>query len=385
MMARAASAQPAALGEGRTHVGRSQRLAVVTRVNAMARGRAFAVGRRALAAVMVLAVIGCGSSGSASNQNAQSFAPTHGASAAASSPSQTASTAPMPAGPSPIVAQSMAIEPALATLWETAGPTAERGSTWTPAVDPSGRIWAASSFSNVFWIFDRKGKYQESWGTPGNGEGQFELNAQGAGAGAVTFRPDGGFYVADSGNSRIQQFDKNRNFIKAWGSFGTGDDQFTYPVGIGTDGEGNVYSLDAAQSSIHEFDAHGMFIRTVAENVGPYMAIARDGSVVTFDNTANVLERLAPDGSRTLAVDISQVATFATDIAVTTSGEIFVASSTSGGSAPHDEHLIELDATGKLLHVWPNGGEGIALAPAGDRMYMTLDDRVVVVRAVALP
>ena len=33
-------------------------------------------------------------------------------------------------------------------------------------------------------------------------------------------------YVADSNNDRIQKFDINGNFIKSWGSMGTGDGQF---------------------------------------------------------------------------------------------------------------------------------------------------------------
>jgi len=279
----------------------------------------------------------------------------------------------------------MVLEPALATLWEQAGPAKERGWTWTPAVDPTGRIWAPSSFDNVFWIFDRDGKYLESWGTPGSGDGQFKLNTQGDGFGAVAFRTDGGFYVIDSGNYRVQQFDKNRTFVRSWGSFGTDDGQFALPIGIETDAAGNVYVYDDGPGDVQEFDPDGAFIRTAAEDVGPYMGIGPDGSVVAADHRSTLLVRFAPDGSRTLAVDIGQVASFVTDIAVASSGEIFVASSTSGGAAPEYEHLIQLDATGKLLHVWPNGGEGIVLDPAGDRLYMTFSNKTPVVRALALP
>jgi hypothetical protein len=44
-----------------------------------------------------------------------------------------------------------------------------------------------------------------------------------------------------------------------------------------------------------------------------------------------------------------------------------------------------LDSTGKLLHAWPNGGEGIAVDPKGDRLYETFSDRTPVVRALTLP
>lgn len=351
----------------------------------MTRSRRSAAWRLAPATIVVLALAGCGSTGPPASQAAQGSLPTHSGSPAAPSSTATASAAPASTGPSPIVAPSMALEPALATLWEQAGPAKERVSTWTPALDPTGRIWAASSFASVFWIFDRDGKYLESWGTPGREDGQFKLTDGEGGFGAIAFRPDGGFYVADTGNYRVQQFDKNRTFVRAWGSFGTDDGQFVLPLGIETDGAGNVYVYDDGPGAVRVFNADGKFIRTAAEDVGPYMAVGADGSVVAVAQRSTLLVRFAPDGRRTLAVDIGQVVTFATDIAVSPSGQIFVASSTSGGAAFEYEHLIQLDATGKLLHVWPNGGEGIALDPAGDRLYMTFSNKPPVVRALALP
>jgi hypothetical protein len=48
------------------------------------------------------------------------------------------------------------------------------------------------------------------------------------------------------------------------------------------------------------------------------------------------------------------------------------------------ENLIEVDPTGTLLHVWPDGGEGIAIDPSGDRVDVTAVD-LGAVRAYALP
>ena len=351
----------------------------------MTRFETYAVWRRVAAAIVVLTLAGCASTGPPASQAAQGSQPTQAGASAAPTLTVTSTTPSASAGPPPIMAPSMALEPALATLWERAGPANERGWTWTPAVDPTGRIWAASSFDNVFWIFDRGGNYLETWGTPGSGDGQLKLNTQGIGFGAVAFRADGGFYVVDSGNYRVQQFDKNRTFVRSWGSFGTDDGQFALPIGIETDAAGNVYVYDDGPGDVQEFDPDGAFIRTAAEDVGPYMGIGPDGSVVAADHRSTLLVRFAPDGSRTLAVDIGQVASFVTDIAVASSGEIFLASSTSGGEAFEYEHLVQLDASGTLLHVWPNGGEGIGLDPAGDRLYMTFSDKTPLVRALALP
>jgi tripartite motif-containing protein 71 len=51
-------------------------------------------------------------------------------------------------------------------------------------------------------------------------------------------------YVTDTGNSRIQVFDSNGNFVTKWGSHGSGDGEFEHPHGIGVDSSGNVYIAD---------------------------------------------------------------------------------------------------------------------------------------------
>jgi DNA-binding beta-propeller fold protein YncE len=112
-----------------------------------------------------------------------------------------------------------------------------------------------------------------------------------------------------------------------------------------------------------------------------------NGNVIAVDNEGStvILQSFARDGSRSWAIDLRPVITFATGIDVLPSGEIFVASSTGGSAVFEYENLLELDSTGKLLHAWPNGGEGIAVDPKGDRLYETFSDRTPVVRALTLP
>jgi hypothetical protein len=385
MVRGANSGQRLGSDERRTHEGGSGGLAAEMRVNEMARFETSAMWRRATAAVVVLVLAGCASTGSLPSEAAQSSGPTPATTVPA--PTPTASSASSAADPTPIVAPSMAIEPALTTVWEEAGPAKGRQWTWSPEVEPNGRIWAAASFDDVFWIFDRDGKYLESWGTPGNGDGQFTLSAEGNGYGDIAFDANGGFYVADSGNSRIEQFDKDRKFVRSWGSFGTGDGQFTIPIDIATDAAGHVYAIDDGRHNVQEFDADGNFVRTAATSVGPYFDVDSNGNVIAVDNEASkvILESFGRDGSRSLAIDLRPVITFATGIDVLPSGEIFVASSTGGGAKPGYENLIELDSTGKLLHLWPNGAEGIAVDPKGGRIYQTFSEETPVVRALTLP
>ncbi|MFL6396701.1 MAG: hypothetical protein ACJ706_06035 [Nitrososphaeraceae archaeon] len=59
--------------------------------------------------------------------------------------------------------------------------------------------------------FDENGKFLMTWGSLGSGNGQF-YNPTGM---TVAF-PQGNVYVADTGNSRIQEFSNDGKFINKW-------------------------------------------------------------------------------------------------------------------------------------------------------------------------
>lgn len=63
----------------------------------------------------------------------------------------------------------------------------------------------------------------------------------------------GDVYVTDTGNHRVEKFDREGNFITQWGGFGNGDGQFNFPYGIALDARGSVFVVDSANSRIQEF------------------------------------------------------------------------------------------------------------------------------------
>ena len=48
-------------------------------------------------------------------------------------------------------------------------------------------------------------------------------------------------YVCDSFNNRVQVFDLNLNFKRAFGKQGTGKGQFNFPADVNFDSSGNIY------------------------------------------------------------------------------------------------------------------------------------------------
>ena len=68
--------------------------------------------------------------------------------------------------------------------------------------------------------------------------------------------------MCDAGNSsKMQNIDKDMNFILEWGSKGTADNQFDHPHGIDIGPDGNVYMNSGFQPYIKKFTPDGQFIK----------------------------------------------------------------------------------------------------------------------------
>ncbi len=82
----------------------------------------------------------------------------------------------------------------------------------------------------------------------GNGEGYFQSPT----AIAVDNR-NGDIYVVDSGNNRVQRFDRDGAFMSQFGGMGGGNGQFNNPTGIAVDASGDVFISDTNNNRIEEF------------------------------------------------------------------------------------------------------------------------------------
>ena len=135
-------------------------------------------------------------------------------------------------------------------------------------------------------VFSESGEVLLSFGSQGDGPGQFE-NPTG-----VAVALDGSIYVADYDLDRIQKFSESGEFLLAWGSAGSSNEQFDSPNGIAVDAGGNVYVADFFNKAIKVFDAKGSFLRTLGEP-GQFGAgrldyptdveVAQDGTVLVAD------------------------------------------------------------------------------------------------------
>jgi DNA-binding beta-propeller fold protein YncE len=298
-------------------------------------------------------------------------------------------------------------------LWETPGDP--DSPPWYPAhlvVAPDGNIWVADGENDRFQIVSPDGGRVEVWGESGSGEGQFDFTTEGwAGYdhGAIAFAPDGGFYVADPGNHRIQRFGPDRGFLSAWGSEGREDGQFVTPIDLVVDGQGRVVVLDSSRNSgpagpgvgaVQVFSADGRFLAKWGEGgtepgqlSGPF-GIAldpHDGTLLICEYDTNRVQRFTPEGAFLHGWGGGGLGDgqflHAMDAAVDTKGRVFVA------DFSHNRVQV-FDRNGRFVAKWgtygPNPGEfaavlGVAVGLDGTVYVTDQGKRLQAFRVGALP
>lgn len=70
----------------------------------------------------------------------------------------------------------------------------------------------------------------------------------------------GTLYVVDTGNFRVQAFDRDGRYLRSIGGIGDAPGAFARPKGIAVDSEDNVYVVDAAFQNVQIFDAEGVLL-----------------------------------------------------------------------------------------------------------------------------
>ncbi len=217
------------------------------------------------------------------------------------------------ATPSPSATPSPTGSPVAQFIWSSRGGASPLAGPGDLAIDPQGRLWVADTGNSRFAIFDPDGTFVEYWEHRGSGQGEFLLRrSNGDGYGAIAFAPDGSFYVLDVGNHRVEHFDSSRQFIKSWGSFGTGPGQFNDPIGLAVDGDGVIYVLDDIRDVVESYDTNGHVMGAIdahpnrpgAFNSANNLALDQRGNFYISDccSAGNQVQKLGPDGELLLTI-----------------------------------------------------------------------------------
>jgi hypothetical protein len=128
------------------------------------------------------------------------------------------------------------------------------------AIAPDGDVYVTDASQRVT-VLSPGGTVIRRWGKRGHGPGQFMFRTVQAGvpgvAATITVGADGRVYVGDNGNSRVQVFSPTGEFVRTFGSFGTGKNQFLSTDGLVVDGAGNVYVVDDQKETLSKISPSG--------------------------------------------------------------------------------------------------------------------------------
>jgi DNA-binding beta-propeller fold protein YncE len=189
-------------------------------------------------------------------------------------------------------------------------------------VDSQGNVWVADRGNHRVQKFDGDGnflfKFGNTDGHPSSALGKFDNPRQVAVDKDVKF-----LYVADSKNNRVQKFDTNGNFVKSWGSKGTGDGQFDLPISLIIDSKGNIIVNDLGNSHIQKFDTNGKLL-------------LKFGSTGKGDGQFSEMEHLAVDKFDNIYVNDPQ----------------------SGPSGSGNPRVQKFDTNGNFITKWGSYGSG---------------------------
>ena len=148
------------------------------------------------------------------------------------------------------------------------------------AIDSENNIYVTDLGNSRIQKFDDQGNYIRSWGSQGSDPGQF-TNPTGIAA------TDEYVFVADSSLNTIQKFDSFGNFVMQWGSYGANNSEFRSPNGITISDDEFIYVVDTKNSRIQKFTFDGEYVSSFGQSG------KRAGNLVApidiaVDNTGNV-------------------------------------------------------------------------------------------------
>ncbi len=233
-----------------------------------------------------------------------------------------------------------------------------------------GTMYIADSRNHRVVHMDTQGKVLNQWGTFADGVNTATGNGTFNEPWGIAAAEDGSVYVTDTWNHRIEKFDANGKFIKAWGTFGQGETPTSFygPRGLAVDSKGRVYVTDTGNKRIVVFDKDGNYIAQFGgagfeagqfdEPVG--VTVDKNGIVYVVDTWNQRVQTFRPVESENNVVfvpekqwDVYGWSGQSLDnkpfIAVNDALHIFI-------TDPDGFRVMEFDPNGVLIRVWGDFG-----------------------------
>lgn len=248
-------------------------------------------------------------------------------------------------------------------------------------IGPDGNLYVVNAGAGEIVVLDPTGKVVRRWGEPGSGPGQFVFHGDTQDPlhafGGVAVTADGSVYVMDAGNDRVQQFDSAGTFVREWGGYGLGPDQFILDFDLSDAPDGSVVFKDVGRGDIRRFGPDGTYqatLATVGSGPGQFaddsggIFVDDAGAVYSADGTGNQVQVWNPDGSYRTALGhdgpAGETLVYPYDVAVDADGSIY---------ATEPARMLVFTPDGELASTWQipdaadptDGINPIAIGPGG--------------------
>jgi uncharacterized protein (TIGR03663 family) len=184
------------------------------------------------------------------------------------------------------------------------------------AIDDEGNIYVADSWNYRIEKFDKDGKFLLKWGDGKDTTGDPTINQQSTnvfyGPRQLAFdKTHKELYVADTGNKRIMVFDPQGNYLRQFGSKGSGPGLFDEPVGVALSQDGSkVYVSDLRNKRVEVLDRNGKYLSEIKMNwndqqplAEPYLKTDAQDNLYVSDPTNGKVYRFDANGNQTKVYD----------------------------------------------------------------------------------
>jgi DNA-binding beta-propeller fold protein YncE len=154
---------------------------------------------------------------------------------------------------------------------------------WGIALDlASGSIYVASMLAHTISIYSSLGTFRRTLGgEAGAKPGQFTSPI------SVAVDRNGNLLVADYGNHRIQVLTPNGDFVRSFGKFGTENGEFRSPRCVAVDPNcGDIWVVDQTNQRIQHFDPDGAFLGAFGKK-GATDGLLRNPSYLVVDGRSH--------------------------------------------------------------------------------------------------
>jgi virginiamycin B lyase len=248
--------------------------------------------------------------------------------------------------------------------WRTSGDAQRRlYRPTTMATDKNGDLYIVDGGNHRVQKFSGEGTFLTTWGSRGEGDGEFEFRRGSDHPGGIAVDAQGTVLVVDD-NGRVQEFDRNGVFLRKWGAGrGTADGQFDEPTGMAVAPDGSIYIADMNNNRIQKFDASGRFLSkwgTRGRGEGQFdlpldVAVDADGSVYVADHSNSRIQKF--DSSGNILLQWGSWGTqdgqfeYVTGVAVDNRGYVYVCDN-------RGNRIEKFDTNGKFLGKWGSQGGG---------------------------